>query len=81
MTEDERYLFDMAGYLVIKDALTPEEIARCNEAIDHHIDRLKERENSLVGESKALAGRSYRKNLGGMLALGAAVVHAKAGAR
>ena len=25
MTEDERYLFDLTGYLVIKDVLTPEE--------------------------------------------------------
>ena len=26
MTEDERYLFDLTGYLVIKDVLTPEEV-------------------------------------------------------
>ncbi len=68
MTEDERYLFDMAGYLVVKDALTPEEIARCNEAIDHHIDQLREREGSLAGESETLAGTSHRRDLGGMLA-------------
>lgn len=68
MTEDEKYLFDLTGYLVVKGALTPEEVARCNEAIDRHIDQLKEREGSLAGASKALAGTSHRKALGGMLA-------------
>ncbi len=67
MTEDERYLFDMAGYLVVKDALTPEEVACCNATIDHHIDGLKEREGSLAGDSKALAGTSHRMDIGGML--------------
>ncbi|HZO87389.1 MAG TPA: phytanoyl-CoA dioxygenase family protein [Chthonomonadaceae bacterium] len=32
MTEEERFLFDVAGYLVIPDALTPEEVAACLEA-------------------------------------------------
>ncbi|HZP81010.1 MAG TPA: phytanoyl-CoA dioxygenase family protein [Chthonomonadaceae bacterium] len=32
MTEMERFLFDTAGYLVIPDALTPEETAACLEA-------------------------------------------------
>ena len=69
MNNDKKYLFDLMGYVIIENALTPEEVDRCNAAIDHHIDQLKERENSLVGESKALAGTSHRKDLGGMLAL------------
>lgn len=32
MTETERFLFDVAGYLVIPDALTPEEVEACLEA-------------------------------------------------
>ncbi len=68
MNNDKKYLFDLMGYVIIENALTPEEVDRCNAAIDHHIDQLKERENSLVGESKALAGTSHRKDLGGMLA-------------
>ena len=68
MTDDEKYLFDLMGYLVIENALTVEEVACCNAAIDHHIDQLKERDNSLAGGSKALAGTAYRKDLGGMLA-------------
>ena len=68
MTEDDRYLFDLTGYLVIKDVLTSEEVERCNAAIDCHIDQLREMDRSLAGGSKALSGTSRRKDLGGMLA-------------
>ena len=36
MNEDEKYLFDLMGYLVIPNALTTEEIGACNQAIDHN---------------------------------------------
>ena len=68
MTEDERYLFDLTGYLVIKDVLTPEEVERCNAAIDRHFDQAKEIDRSLSGNSKTLSGTSRRIDLGGMLA-------------
>jgi hypothetical protein len=68
MNEDEKYLFDLTGYLVLKDVLTPAEVARLNEGIDHHIDQLNEREGTLAGDSQALAGTSHRLDLGGMLA-------------
>ena len=67
MTDDEKYLFDLTGYLVLEQVLTPEEVARCNEAIDRHADRLVEDERSLAGESEALEGTSHRKDLTGML--------------
>jgi hypothetical protein len=38
MDELERYLFDLQGFLVVKDVLTPEEVARLNAAIDRHTD-------------------------------------------
>ena len=66
MTNDEKYLFDLMGYIVIEDALTPEEVARCNAAIDHHIDQMTD-QRTLSGGSKALEGTSTRKDLGGML--------------
>lgn len=66
MTNDEKYLFDLMGYIVIEDALTPEEVAQCNEAIDHHIDQMTD-QRTLSGGSKALEGSSTRKDLGGML--------------
>jgi hypothetical protein len=66
MNDDAKYLFDLMGYIVIEDALTPEEVARCNVAIDHRIDQLKS-SPSYSGGSKALAGTSTRQDLGGML--------------
>ena len=56
MTPDEKYLFDLNGYLVVEDALTPEEVAEANAAIDRHLDRLRvrPREESLSGGSPAL---------------------------
>ena len=74
MTEDERYLFDLTGYLVIKDVLTDEEVERCNAAIDHHFDQAKEIDRSLSGNSKTLSGTSRRIDLGGMLAWETSVV-------
>jgi ectoine hydroxylase-related dioxygenase (phytanoyl-CoA dioxygenase family) len=68
MTDDEKYLFDLTGYLVIREALSPDEVQQCNDAIDHHIDQLKEYPRTLAGDSKTLGGSSHRKDLGGMLA-------------
>ncbi|KAL7449400.1 hypothetical protein ACHAWC_001460 [Mediolabrus comicus] len=38
MSEAERYLFDLNGYIIIRNVLTPDQIAACHEAIDAHID-------------------------------------------
>ncbi len=34
VTEMERYLFDLNGYLILKNALTPEQVAACNATYD-----------------------------------------------
>ncbi|MFP6720835.1 MAG: phytanoyl-CoA dioxygenase family protein [Candidatus Poribacteria bacterium] len=67
MNEDEKYLFDLMGYVIIPDALTDTEVKTCNQAIDHHTELLRERQDSLAGGSEALAGTSHRKDIGGML--------------
>jgi len=38
MTESERYLFDLNGYLIVRGVLSPDEVAACHTAIDKHID-------------------------------------------
>ena len=43
MNDTEKYLFDLNGYLVVENALTAEEVAACNEAIDRNPDRHRER--------------------------------------
>ncbi len=68
MNEEERYLFDLSGYLVIDQALTPEEVAALNAGIDQHRDQLQPIDRSLAGDSRALTGSSRRLDLGGMLA-------------
>jgi ectoine hydroxylase-related dioxygenase (phytanoyl-CoA dioxygenase family) len=67
--EYQRYLFDLNGYLVIEDALTPSEVAACNAAIDHNQERVRIRsgEQLLSGGSTALKGEQGRGDLHGML--------------
>ena len=52
MHEDEKYLFDINGYIVVRDALSPEDIALCNEGIDRHAENIRER----TGERTCLRG-------------------------
>ena len=40
MTEHERYLFDLQGYLVVRDALNAAEVAALNDALDEQIAAL-----------------------------------------
>ena len=68
MDEDERYLFDINGYLHLKGVLTSEEVVQLNAGIDHHGEQMSPIDRSLAGDSAALVGTSRRKGLGGMLA-------------
>jgi hypothetical protein len=62
MTDPERYLFDLRGFLVVEDLLTEAELAACNEAIDRHRDLIRSRppEQSLSGSAAALRGDQGR---------------------
>ncbi|HCK09435.1 MAG TPA: hypothetical protein DHW45_06135, partial [Candidatus Latescibacteria bacterium] len=70
MTDDEKYLFDINGYLLVRGVLSEQEVAACNEAIDHHQHLIRERTGklSLSGNSEALNGITGRGDLGGLLA-------------
>ncbi len=67
MTDQEKYLFDVHGYLVIEGALTPEQVVVANAAVDHHADQIGLRPNDLARGSKTLQGSQGRGDLGGML--------------
>ena len=43
MTEDERYLFDLNGYIIVRGVLTKEEVEAANRAIDNHAHEMIER--------------------------------------
>ncbi|MYF92208.1 MAG: phytanoyl-CoA dioxygenase family protein, partial [Gemmatimonadetes bacterium] len=65
MNEDDKYLFDLTGYLVLKDVLTAEEVAALNAGIDRNRDLMSEIDRPLSGDSKTMQGTSRRKDLGG----------------
>ena len=77
MTEHERYLFDLRGYLVAEDILSPELVRALNESIDHHQDQIRVRGpgQALDGchdtqggrASDALKGSHGRGDFGGFL--------------
>ena len=67
MTDAEKYLFDVHGYLVIEDALSSDEVAAANAAVDHHADQISIRPNDLANGSTTLRGKTGRGDLGGML--------------
>jgi hypothetical protein len=67
MDEQERYFWDLTGYLVVRNVLTPDELAAANEAIDHYADRIRVGEdNRLARGSQALLGTG-RPKLSGFL--------------
>ena len=55
MNDEERYFWDLSGYLLVKGVLTAEELAAANAAVDHCADRIQIGEpNGGARESKAL---------------------------
>ena len=66
MDEYEKFLFDLNGYLVVENILSPEDLRACNEAIDQYPDGLVQKE-SLSHGATALKGTELRGDLEGML--------------
>ena len=58
MNQEELYLFDLNGYLVIEDVLTQEEITAANQSIDQNLDKMhiRSRDQRLDGNSVELSG-------------------------
>lgn len=76
LTKAQRYLFDLNGFLVLKNAFDADAVKAANEAVDAHVHTLRERSgklrtSALYGrESPALAGdgSTGRIDGGGLLA-------------
>lgn len=72
MTDADKFFFDLDGYFVVRDVLSPEEVQTANDAIDAHAENIKERidpelRNTRPGSCLAGDGKSGRRDLGGML--------------
>lgn len=77
MDEFERYFFDVNGYLVVEDILSPDQVQALNDAIDHNHDRVRLREgeqrlSGVAGQhggtaSAAMEGAHGRGDIGGIL--------------
>ncbi len=70
VSEEEKYFFDLRGYLIVRSALSAEEVNACNDAIDHYGDAIKTRsveDGGLARGSSALSGTEGRRELTGML--------------
>jgi hypothetical protein len=74
MTDDEKYLFDLNGYLVVRGVLTPEEVQQANDAIDQHAEDFVERSGgalrNAVQGTKLYGTGPGRQDLGQVLEWG-----------
>lgn len=64
VTDEDRYLFDLNGYVVFEQALTPEEVGRLNESLDEHqfeVDALTSPRPKSNGASSVRTGVVYQE--------------------
>ena len=60
MTDNEKFLFDLWGYVVIEEVLTPDEVTLANEAVERHTHLIANRDPGLSHGSKHLEGATGR---------------------
>lgn len=66
MTPRERFLFDLQGWLVVPNVLTPDRVAEINAALDTNLHRRQE-DSSTAEESTTLVGQHRRRSFRGVL--------------
>lgn len=74
-TDDERYLFDTFGFLIVRGVLSEEEVRIANAAIDKNMDGIQERTDPALRNTKKNTafsgnGKRGRMDLGGILEWG-----------
>lgn len=69
MSPEEKFLFDLQGFLVVSGFLSPGEVAALNEAIDANHDRVIVDSNIKTDGSPNLAGTGKRMTMTGLLTL------------
>ena len=73
LSPTDRYLFDLNGYIIVRNVFTAEEIDAANKAIDLHADQMLERtgplklNNAYGVKGDNLSGSKGRFDMGGLL--------------
>ena len=70
LSTHERFLFDLNGYLIVRNVFTKDEVAAANAAIDAHAVDLQARDAAALRNAKSdtpLAAVGPRRDMGGML--------------
>ena len=70
LTDHEKFLFDLNGYLVVRGALSADEIGELNAAIDAHSHEAISRDATALKNAKRagyFGAKGSRRDLGGML--------------
>lgn len=70
MNSYENFLFDLNGFIILRNVLTNEEVNSMNTAIDFYKDKIKPREIAELKNAKAgttMSSTGSRQDLGGML--------------
>ena len=73
MTADDRYLFDLNGYIIVRNVLTEEEVEHANNVITKRSDEMIERSDAPLRNTvkgTAFSGSESRKDLGGVFEWG-----------
>ncbi len=65
MAPHEQYLFDLQGFIVVRNALAPQQVAALNEALDANRDKRKD--DTASSTSETLKGKQLRGLYEGML--------------
>lgn len=69
MTDREKFLFDVQGFLVVPGFLSADEVERLNKAVDANDDKIIEDRNINTAGSSTLAGTGKRRILNDLLTL------------
>ena len=77
ISEGEKHFFDLTGYLIVQQALTSEEISKCNEAIDQYADKIRSRSKTrgIASKSEMLRSQSEQLELTGVLGCATSTVN------
>ena len=75
MDNTDKYLFDLNGYIIVRNVFSAEDVQRANLAIDNHMHRVQERKdqsvrNAALNTPLSGDGVSGRQDLGGLLEWG-----------